>query len=104
VNTARRLGLPTIATTMVAMPLAIGIAGAEPEEPKYASVGATAEAQLPDDCSAQYYNGEDSSVTEFPFIIAGLRTPGARPEAQSCTGAVSRRARFSLPPTVSTTT
>jgi hypothetical protein len=88
VNTVRRLGLLTIATTMVAMPLTTGIAGAEPEEPKYEAVAPTDEAQLPDDFSAQHYNGEDSSVAEFPFIIAGLRTPGARPEGQSCTGAV----------------
>lgn len=87
-NTVRRLGLLTIATTMVAMPLTTGIAGAAPEEPKYEAVAPTDEAQLPDDFSAQYYNGEDSSVAEFPFIIAGLRTPGVRPEGQSCTGSV----------------
>ncbi|WP_245976461.1 trypsin-like serine protease, partial [Amycolatopsis palatopharyngis] len=87
-NNTRRLGLLTIVTTMIAMPLATGIAGAEPEAPPTEAVAPTDEAQLPDEFTSQYYNGENSSVAEFPFIIAGLRTPGARPQGQSCTGSV----------------
>ncbi|MGH3433787.1 MAG: trypsin-like serine protease, partial [Thermocrispum sp.] len=38
--------------------------------------------------SAQFYNGEDATVSEFPAIIAGLREGGPRPQGQSCTGSV----------------
>jgi len=53
------------------------------------AVAPTDEARIPSSGPSTYiWNGEDSSVAEFPFIIAGLRAGGSRPVGQSCSGAV----------------
>ena len=40
------------------------------------------------DFSANFIGGYAVSVKEYPFVIAGLREGGPRPQGQSCTGSV----------------
>ncbi len=76
-----------MAMATIAVPMATSMAGAE-EPTAYRAVAPTDEAHIPPGAHTQIYNGEDSSVAEFPFIIGGLREGGTRPQGQTCTGAV----------------
>ncbi len=52
------------------------------------AVAPTDEAVVPSDVDPLFVGGEPATVEEFPFVIAGLREGGSRPEGQSCTGSV----------------
>lgn len=38
--------------------------------------------------TGQFYQGQNATVSEFPAVIANLRSEGSRPKGQSCTGSV----------------
>ncbi|MBN6037216.1 trypsin-like serine protease [Amycolatopsis sp. 195334CR] len=81
----RRAGLLGLALATVVTPL---LAASPAAGEGAAAVAPTDEARIPSGPHTAIYNGQDSSVAEFPFIIAGLREGGTRPVGQSCTGAV----------------
>ncbi|WP_370943350.1 trypsin-like serine protease [Amycolatopsis sp. cg5] len=82
-RTHRVLGLCALGLGIVAA-LPGPVAAAEPS----AAVAPTGDVHIPPTMRTQFYNGQDSSVKEFPFIIAGLREGGSRPQGQTCTGSV----------------
>ncbi|MGW2401598.1 trypsin-like serine protease [Kitasatospora sp. NPDC001664] len=84
----RALGVLTavLALPLLALPTAstAGAAGSPP--PAVAPLGDT---PLPHaDVTPQSVGGTPASVKDYPFVIAGLRQGGSRPQGQTCTGSV----------------
>ncbi|MGW7537599.1 trypsin-like serine protease [Amycolatopsis sp. NPDC054798] len=86
-RTHRILGLLATGLAVLSAPLLDGTAHAAPA-PNTAAVAPTGDVHIPPAMRPQFYHGQDSSVAEFPFIIAGLREGGSRPQGQTCTGSV----------------
>jgi secreted trypsin-like serine protease len=79
----RVLGFFALGLAALALPVPGGVA-----EATEAAVAPVGDAHIPAGVHAQFYNGQPSSVKEFPFIVAGLREGGTRPQGQTCTGSV----------------
>ncbi|MGW0518244.1 trypsin-like serine protease [Crossiella sp. NPDC003009] len=87
-NITRRASLIALTVTALAVPLLPGLALAQ-QEPGGRAVTPTDLAEVPPaDPGALSIGGKPVSVKDFPFMIAGLREGGPRPQGQSCTGSV----------------
>ncbi|MGW5054864.1 trypsin-like serine protease [Actinokineospora sp. NPDC004072] len=91
-RTPRSIGLMALAAATVLVPLGTTIALASEESGAATAPAANYEGSAypgpAPDAGAQFYNGQDATVAEFPGIIAGIRAGGPRPEGQTCTGTV----------------
>ncbi|MFD4675270.1 trypsin-like serine protease [Lentzea sp. NPDC058450] len=81
----RSWGLVALVAASVLTP--VGTASAAPNAPAANYLGDTVPANL-GDASPFFAGGQNSTVSEFPGIIAGIRAGGTRPQGQTCTGTV----------------
>ncbi|CEJ94881.1 hypothetical protein VHEMI10388 [[Torrubiella] hemipterigena] len=70
---------------------AFSVVDAAPTTPGVRAVAPLGDAEFHparDQFSAQFIGGHAVSVKDYPFVIAGLRSGGSRPQGQTCTGSV----------------
>ncbi|WP_084467463.1 trypsin-like serine protease [Actinokineospora inagensis] len=92
-RTPRSWGLLALTAAAVLVPVGTTIANAAqptagvPNAPAANYEGATVPTNL-GDAHPAFVGGQDSTVSEFPGIVAGIRAGGPRPEGETCTGTV----------------
>lgn len=84
----RRATLIALTVTALAVPLLPALAQAQQGTGGHAVTPTDLAQTPPGDPGALSIGGQPASVKDYPFIIAGLREGGPRPQGQSCTGSV----------------
>ncbi|QKW10043.1 trypsin-like serine protease [Streptomyces sp. NA04227] len=82
-------GIAVLASTvLLSAPLATAGAQTATPGPETDAVNPTDTLQVPEGPHAQIIGGEQTTVAEYPYIVAALREGGPRPLGQTCTGSV----------------